>query len=163
MENKKKRSMIIIFFVVIAIILAIIYFLIQANLNSENSNDSNNTTENDTKTSQEEKFRDIRLDEDLNIDGMIEGLDNARYNHVRIMQYDTTMEFSVDIDNESKEEIIPATELTINILDKKGKTILTKNVQMEEIESDYGYTSIDLEFEIKEPIIVYDVEIIANK
>ena len=157
MQTKNKLK-VIISVIIIVIVLVIIYFIIQANLNGR-KNDLNN---NETTISQEEKFRDIRLDEELNIEGTINGLKNARYNHARIMQYDKEMEFSIDIDNDSKDEVIPASELVVNILDKKGKTILTKNVQMEEISSDYGYTRIELEFDIDEPVIVYDIEIIAN-
>lgn len=160
----KNKLIIIISVIVIVIVLVIIYFLIQSNSKtSKKSYDSNNNIlEEDITVSQEEKFRDIRLDEDLNIDDTIEGLENARYNHVRIMQYDSEMKISIDIDNESKDEKIPASELLINILDKEGKTILTKNVQMEEISNDYGYTRIELKFDIKEPLIIYDMEIIAN-
>ena len=154
---KKENKIKIIIIVCSILILLGILFLMRINVgDKKNSNVIDETSE-------EDKFRQIRIDEDLDTEGTVKNLQNARWNHVRINQEDNKLELELDITNDSKTEVIPSTELTVNVKDKAGKTILSKNVQMEEIKDDYGYTILELDFDINDYVIVYDLEVIANK
>ena len=154
---KKENKIKIIIIVCSILILLGILFLMRINVgDKKNSNVIDETSE-------EDKFRQIRIDEDLDTEGTVKNLQNARWNHVRINQEDNKLELELDIRNDSKTEVIPSTELTVNVKDKAGKTILSKNVQMEEIKDDYGYTILELDFDINDYVIVYDLEVIANK
>ena len=154
---KKENKIKIIIIVCSILILLGILFLMRINVgDKKNSNVIDETSE-------EDKFRQIRIDEDLETEGTVKNLQNARWNHVRINQEDNKLELELDIRNDSKTEVIPSTELTVNVKDKAGKTILSKNVQMEEIKDDYGYTILELDFDINDYVIVYDLEVIANK
>ena len=104
----------------------------------------------------------VMLDEDLSKDGIIEGIENVMWNNARIRQVDNEMEVSIMLNNQSETEKIPSHDLTINLIDKDKKVILTKDIKMEEIPSQYGYTSLELTFEITEPVVIYDIQIEAK-
>ena len=72
------------------------------------------------------------------------------------------MEIIITLNNESETEKIPAQNLTINLLDQNGKIIYSKDTTIEEISANYGYTTIDLNFEYIEPQIIYDIQIISK-
>ena len=109
-----------------------------------------------------EENKRIRLDEDFSKEGKIEGIENVRWNNVRIMQNDDEMEVSIMLNNESQTEKIPGADLIVNLMDKAGKTVYTQEIKMQEISANYGYTSLDMTFKIKEPIIIYDVQILKK-
>ena len=104
----------------------------------------------------------IMLDEDFSKDGIIEGVENVIWNNARIRQVDNEMEVSIMLNNQSETEKIPSHDLTINFLDKNKKVILTKDIKMEEIPSQYGYTSLDFTCEITEQVIIYDIQIVGK-
>ena len=116
----------------------------------------------DLKEDDIEEMRQIRIDEDFSKMGTIEGIENIRWNNVRIMQNDDDMEVSIMVNNESQTEKIPTANLTVNLLDKDGKIIFTKDMQMQEISANYGYTTLDMTFKITEPVIIYDVQILKK-
>ncbi len=121
------------------------------------------TEEDDEVVSQENQgFKMIRINEDLSKDGKIENLQGVRWNNANIMQMDGKIEIDIMINNESETEEVPSKELTVNLLDKKGKTILTKDVTMGKIEKNYGYTVLNLEFDSKNIVIIHDIQIIAK-
>ena len=109
-----------------------------------------------------EEMKQIRINEDFSKDGKIEGIENVRWNNVRIMQNDDDMEVSIMLNNESQTEKIPEADLIVNFMDKEGKVIYTQNIKMQEISANYGYTSLDMTFKISEPLIIYDVKIIKK-
>ena len=127
-----------------------------------NLGDKDNANDVIDETSEQNRFKKIQISENLDNEGTIKNLQNVIWNHAMINQEDNSLDLELYIRNESKTEVIPETELTINIKDKDGKTILTQNAQIEEIESNYGYAVVDLNFEIDDFIIVYDIEVIAN-
>ena len=92
-------------------------------------------------------FRRIRVDEDLSVDGKVENLENVRWHNARIMQNDEKIEVSIILNNESKDKKIEAKTLTVRLLNKEGKEIASKDVKMNEISDNYGYTDIEAEFE----------------
>ena len=92
-------------------------------------------------------FRRIRVDEDLSVDGKVENLENVRWHNARIMQNDEKIEVSIMLNNESKDKKIEAKTLTVRLLNKEGKEIASKDVKMNEISDNYGYTDIEAEFE----------------
>ena len=116
----------------------------------------------DLKEDDIEEMRQIRIDEDFSKMGTIEGIENIRWNNVRIMQNDDDMEVSIMLNNESQTEKIPTANLTVNLLDKDGKILFTKDMQMQEISANYGYTTLDMTFKITEPVIIYDVQILKK-
>ena len=117
----------------------------------DNSNDKN---QND--------FKRIRLNEDISKEGKIENIENIRWNSAKINQFDDEMEITIDIEKELKNQKVESKILTINLLDKEGKIIATKDVQMEEIPEDKNYIRVKIEFEVEEPILIYDIQIIAK-
>ena len=98
----------------------------------------------DLKEDDIEEMRQIRIDEDFSKMGTIEGIENIRWNNVRIMQNDDDMEVSIMLNNESQTEKIPTANLTVNLLDKDGKILFTKDMQMQEISANYGYFRYDI-------------------
>lgn len=158
MTKKNNDIFKIILVVIVLIIVFIIGMLIGKNLLQSNSNKENKNISN----IEEDEFKNIRINEDFSKDGYIENLDNVRWNNARITQYDEEMEISITLNNDLEIEKIESRTLTVNLLDKEGKIIYTKDVEMEEIPENYGYTFLELKFEIEEPIIIYDVQIIAK-
>ena len=153
----------------VCIILAIIVIIqstiiVIKRLEKKEQSDTNTThiEKNGLKEDDIEENKRIRLDEDFSKEGKIEGIENVRWNNVRIMQNDDEMEVSIMLNNESQTEKIPGADLIVNLMDKAGKTIYTQEIKMQEISANYGYTSLDMTFKIKEPLIIYDVQILKK-
>ncbi len=107
-------------------------------------------------------FKQIHISENLSKKGKVENLKNVSWSRANIMQYGTELELSIDLNNESETEKVEAREITVNLLDKEGKVRLTKDINMPEIAENYGYTILNLEFEIEEVMIIHDIQIIAK-
>ena len=162
-EDKKNIWKLICIVLVIIVIIQSTIIVIKRLEKKEQSN--TNTTQiekNDLKEDDIEENKRIRLDEDFSKEGKIEGIENVRWNNVRIMQNDDEMEVSIMLNNESQTEKIPGADLIVNLMDKAGKTIYTQEIKMQEISANYGYTSLDMTFKIKEPLIIYDVQILKK-
>lgn len=163
--NKTTKKIIIVISIILSIVL--IYFLIQANLKD---NQQNNNTVQKTNTKEKEfsspSIEDdenimIRVDQTLDKDGKVQNLEGVRWRNARIMQNDNKMEISIDLNNMEDVEI-PSKTLQINILDKNKKIVLSKKVQMEAMTSETLYAEIEIEFDIQEYFLVYDIQIIAE-
>ena len=159
MEKENIWQIICLGLVVIVIGLAVYAFGFKGNNNFNNSNNQVS----DNSISEDERHIMIRLDEDLSLDGTIKNLENVRWHNARIIQMDGQLELSIMLNNESKDKKIEARTLTIKLLDKAGKEIATKDFEMKEIKDNYGYTNIELTFDIPEPVIVGDIEITAKE
>ena len=142
---------------IIVIVLAVVLAYDKLPSNDENTND----TEVESKV--DDKFKMIRVNEDFDTDKTIEGLENVRWHNARIEQMDKKMNVSIMIDNESEKDKVPAKTLTVKLMDKQGKQIVTKDVEMKEIPAKNGYTTLDLEFELKDYVVVYDIQIDVKK
>lgn len=156
MKNKKN---IIISIIVLVILLLIIIFVINSN-NNDNKEVTNNKEETENKI---DRTINIRINEDFSKDGRVENLENVRWHNANIIEYDDKMEIDIMLNNEEKDKKIPATTLTVNIYNEDNKIIYTKDVEMEEIPDNYGYTDLNLEFDIDEIVIIKDIEIVAKK
>ena len=132
--------------------------------NTNNTNDTNDidNKRNITNSIEEDGFRRIRLDEDFSTDGKVENLENVRWNNARIMQMDGKLELSIMLNNESKDKKIEARTVIVKLMDEAGKEIASKEVEMKEISDNYGYTNIDITYDVQEPTIIYDIKIIAK-
>lgn len=159
MEKERIWQIICLILVVIIIGLSVYTFGFKSINNTNNTDNkykaSNSIEEND--------FRRIRIDEDFSTDGKVENLENVRWNNARITHTDGKLELSIMLNNESKDKKVEAKTLTVKLLDKAGKEIATKDFEMKEIKENYGYTNIELTFDIPEPIIVGDIEITAKE
>ena len=147
-------------------ILIIIIILISITIKS-NNNLVNKSNENEiSNTIQEQEVLDNRislhLNEDLFKDGIVEGIENLSWNTATIIHNNNIMEIIITLNNESETEKIPAQNLTINLLDQNGKIIYSRDTTIEEISANYGYTTIDLNFDYIEPKIIYDIQIISK-
>lgn len=149
-------------FTLLIIIIILISIIIKSNnnlVNKSNENEINNTI-------QEQDVLDNRvslhLSEDLFKDGIVEGIENLSWNTATILHNNNIMEIIITLNNESETEKIPKNNLKINLLDQNGIIIYSKEATMEEISANYGYTTIDLEFESIEPKIIYDIQIISK-
>ena len=162
MEKKSNEIWKIGFIVSIIVIIILVTYIIIKYLDNQSENKETAKSTLTSGSSDESGFRDITINEDLFTDGTIENLENVRWSNARIMQRDNKMEVSIMLNNESKEEKIPARTLTINLLNKNGKKIATKDVEMKEIDANYGYTDLDLEFDIEDVEIIYDIQIVAK-
>ena len=158
MEKERIWQIICLILVVIIIGLSVYTF------GFKNTNNTNNTDNkyNATNSTEESDYRRIRIDEDLSTDGKVENLENVRWNNARITHTDGKLELSIMLNNELKDKKIEAKTLTVKLLDKAGKEIATKDFKMKEIKDNYGYTDIDLTFDIAEPVIIYNISIIAK-
>ena len=155
--NDKKRIIIALLVVVVAIV--VIYVLVSGFGNgSENKNNNVDNKTNASNKVEEDEFKMIRIDQTLDKDGKVVNLDGVRWHNARIMQNDDKMEISIDLNNETDKEI-EAKKLEVKILDKNGKVLFTKDVQMEKITKEKRYTTIDMEFDIEEYFVVYDIQI----
>ena len=133
--------------------------------NQTRSNTSSSTSQSAKKDSEDEEYNDmkqIRINEDFSKDGTVENLENVRWTNANIMQFDDEMDIDIMLNNESQTEKINATTLTVKLLDKQGKVIKEQDVEMKEIPSNYGYTTLNLKFDISEVMIIYDIKIIAK-
>lgn len=148
----KNKIRIILILIIIAIILLVGYFLITKLKNNESQE----------QYLDENSLKIIVVTEEINKDGKIENLANASWNSARIKQQDGKMEVSINLNNNSETEKIEARILTVKLINKSKDIIATKDVRMEEIPEDYGYTTLDIEFEIKEEILIDDIQIIAK-
>ena len=149
-------------FTLLIIIIILISIIIKTNNNLVNKSNENEISN----TIQEQEILDNRvslhLNEDLFKDGIVEGIDNLSWNTATILHNNNIMEIIITLNNESETEKIPAQNLTINLLDQNGKIIYSKDTTIEEISANYGYTTIDLNFEYIEPQIIYDIQIISK-
>ena len=133
--------------------------------NQTRSNTSSSTSQSAKKDSEDEEYNDmkqIRINEDFSKDGTVENLENVRWTNANIMQFDDEMDIDIMLNNESQTEKINATTLTVKLLDKQGKVIKEQDVEMKEIPSNYGYTTLNLNFDITEVMIIYDIKIVAK-
>lgn len=172
MEEKGNNMWKICTFISSIIIVILAGYIIATNVNVKkadnnkpidvnSTNIASNTTNVDS-TEDDGLYRDIRIDEDLSLDGRIENLENVRWNNARIRQDAEKMEVSIMINNESQKEKVAARTLTVTLFDKSGKVIGTKDTQMKEIEANYGYTDLEMIFDIKEVTLVYNIKIVAK-
>ena len=156
MEKEKIWQIICLGLVVIIIGLSVYAFGFKNTNNFDTKyNAMNSIDEND--------YRRIRIDEDFSTDGKVENLEDVRWNNARIVQSDGKLELSIMLNNELKDKKIEARTLTVKLLDKAGKEIATKDFEMKEIKDNYGYTNIELIFDIPELVIVGDIEITAKE
>lgn len=133
--------------------------------NHTGSNTSSSTSQSVKKDAEDEEFNDmkqIRINEDFSKEGTVENLENVRWSNANIMQSDDEMDIDIMLNNESQTEKINATTLTVKLLDKQGNVIKEQDVEMKEIPANYGYTSLNLKFEITEVMIIYDIQIVAK-
>ena len=143
--NDKKRLIIAVVIIIIAIV--VLYFLISSFWkNSENKTNTNNNSSNNSNTvTEDDGFKMIRVDQTLDKDGKVANLDGVRWHNARIMQNDDKMEISIDLNSETEKEI-EAKTLEVKVLDKNGKTVFTKELQMEKITKEKRYTKYTLFF-----------------
>ena len=162
-EDKKNIwKLICIVLVIIVIIQSTILIIKKLDKKEQSKINTTQIEKNDLKEDDIEENKRIRLDEDFSKEGKIEGIENVRWNNARIMQNDDEMEVSIMLNNESQTEKISGADLIVNLMDKSGKTIYTQEIKMQEISENYGYTSLDMTFKIKEPLIIYDVQILKK-
>ena len=132
---------------------------------AENPSEAKEKLSQTAKTNEEEydeEMKQIRINEDFSKNGTIENVENVRWSNANIMQYDDEMDIDIMLNNESQNETIAARTLTVKLLDKEGKVIKEQDVEMKEIPANYGYTNLDLHFDITEVMIIYDIQIVAN-
>ncbi len=146
-------------FIVILIVIVLIYVMV-INFSKKNNNNSNNKNQTSTQTS--EKYRMIRIDEDLLVEGTVEGIEDLRWDNARITQYDNKIEVYIMLTSISEVEKIPARKLDVKLIDKSGKVIATKEAEMQEIAEMFGYTTLELVFDTSEKEVVYDIQIVAK-
>lgn len=130
--------------------------------NDEKAENTNSTQTTSIIDEENNTIRNININETISIDRNIKNIKNAKCDSINIDQREEEMRVSIYIRNMSKTEKVEAKTLKINLLNKSNKVIYSQDVQMEEIEA-YGFTNIDLELTIQEPVLVYDVDIIANE
>ena len=164
MKKNRSKKVILMGIIIILIILLIIFLAVKNKKNKEET--TNNTTDNSTNMEIEKERDDedkrIDINENIEIDREIKNLKDVRCRSISIDQREEEMRVSIYIRNMSKTEKVEAKTLKINLLNKSNKVIYSQDVEMEEIEA-YGFTNIDLELTIQEPVLVYDVDIIANE
>ena len=156
LEKEKIWQIICLVLVIIIIGLSVYTFGFKNTNNTDNKH-------NDTISTEENDYRRIRIDEDFSTDGRVENLENVIWNNARIMYNDGKLELSIMLNNELKYKKIEAKTLTVKLLDKAGKEIATKDFEMKEIKDNYGYTDIELTFDIQEPVIIYNIVISAKE
>lgn len=159
MKKENVWQIISLVLVIIIIGLSVYTFVYKDNKKVENNENSIDTT---TPGPGDLEYRRIRVDEDLSVDGKVENLENVRWHNARIMQNDEKIEVSIMLNNESKDKKIEAKTVTVRLLNKEGKEIASKDVKMNEIPDNYGYTDIKAEFENMEYAIIYNIELIAK-
>ena len=159
MKKENVWQIISLVLVIIIIGLSVYTFVYKDNKKVENNENSIDTT---TPGPGDLEYRRIRVDEDLSVDGKVENLENVRWHNARIMQNDEKIEVSIMLNNESKDKKIEAKTLTVRLLNKEGKEIAYKDVKMNEISDNYGYTDIKAEFENMEYAVIYNIELIAK-
>ncbi len=164
MKEDKKNIWKLICIVLVIIVIIQSTIIVIKRLEKKEQSDTNTThiEKNGLKEDDIEENKRIRRDEDFSKEGKIEGIENAISNTVRSMQNDDEMEVSIMLNNESQTEKIPGADLIVNLMDKAGKTVYTQEIKMQEISANYGYSSLDMTFKIKEPIIIYDVQILKK-
>ena len=147
---------------IIAIILLVM--VLKNHSGKKDTNDAKSKTSQSAQNTNDDLDNNIRimLDEDLSKEGTIEGLENVRWNDARIRQVDNEMEVTIMLNNESEKEKIPSRNLTVELLDKDKKIVLTKDIKMNEISANYGYTSLEFTIDKIDPIIIYDIQIQAK-
>ena len=145
--------------IIIIVILIICIILISSKSSEASSNKTNETPKTTTNTAKhnDDMIR-ISLDEDFSKDGT----ENVRWSDARIRQYDNEMEISIMLNNDSETEVIEARTLEMVLLDKEGKQIIAKDIEMGEIPAKYGYTTLETTIENVEPLLVYDVQLKAK-
>ena len=104
----------------------------------------------------------IRIDEELSMEGTVEGIEDLRWNDARITQYDNKIEVYIMLTSISEAEKIPARKLDVKLIDKSGKEIATKEAEMQEISDKFGYTTLELVFDTSEKEVIYDIQIVAK-
>ena len=156
MNFKDKKTWIIGGIALSYIVLFVIIIVLSVNL-------SNKGKHRNISVEDEERIRNIRLDEDISSDGIIENLEGVRWNNARIFQNNGQLNFSVTINNESKDKKVKKQTLKVILLDKYGNEIIAKDLEMKEISKDYGYTNIQFTAEMKELVIIDDIKIVATE
>lgn len=158
----KDKKWLICFIVSLIIIFIMAIYILNIKLDKKIGKNNSNTGKASTSENMDDTFRHIRVDEDLSTDGKIEGIEDVRWSNARIMQDENKAEVSIMLNNESKEKKIEARDLTVKLLDRKGNVIASKDTHMNEISENYGYTDLDLDFELNDYVVIYDIKIIAK-
>ena len=163
MDYKKKNIWIIGGIIFSYIVLLAIIIVLAINLSNTNKKENNTSVKSNVSSGsdEEEEFKNIRINEDYSTDGRIENLEDVRWNNARIIQNDGQMEFSVMLNNESKDKKIGKQNLKVILLDKAGKEIVSKDVNIKGIDANYGYTDIEFTIDMKELVIVDEIKIVA--
>lgn len=155
-----KRKMLI---QIIALAVAAILVLVVGILIGRNLNNTQKPANNDTDKLPDDARKAINFYEDFSKIEEVENLSNVVWNSVRITQIENKMEVNILLNNQSKEQKAEEANLTVNLYDKSGKVVLTKDVKMPEIKANYGTATVNLEFDIEDIMVIYDVKVIANK
>ena len=168
MKDKSKVWMIC-FIISVIIIIGLVIWILNISLdkkiadNSSASSTGSSTSQRGTTDSDGlDDMRRIRINEDFSKEGTVENLKNVRWSNANIMQSDNEMDIDIMLNNESEKEKVKATTLTVKLLDKQGKVIKSKDVKMEEIPAKFGYTTLNLKFDITDLMIIYDIQIVAK-
>ena len=156
MKDSKKNIWLICFVIACVVILALASFIIFDKVKGTLTKSKSTTA--DT----EDSSISIRVDEDLSMKGKVENLEDVSFGHVRITQYNGKTRISVMLNNESKDKAIEAKTLTINLLDKDGAVIAKGTTEMKEIKENLRYTNVDLEMDMPNLELVYNIQIIAE-
>ena len=119
--------------------------------------------ENEPNNSINDKTKAINFYEDFSKIEEVKNLSNVVWNSVRITQIENKMEVNVLLNNQSKDKKVEETNLTVNLYDRNGNVVLTKDAKMPELKANYGTATLNLEFDIDDIMIIYDVQVIANK
>ena len=162
MKNEKTVKLILIVSIVINIILLICLAVFGISSLKENKKVGTAIPIESGEGEGQHGYTQIRLDEDFSTDGTVKNIENVKWHNARITQHDNRMEVSIMLNNESQTERVESKNIKVNLLGKSGKVLYTKDVKMEEIAENYGYTNIELEFEINDIAVVYGVELIAQ-
>ena len=151
---KNKWKLLAIIAVIIIIVLMIALILTNTNKNSDNSKIQIN------EEAEEEPIR-IMLSEELNKEGVVDGLENVTWNHANMNQYDGHMDVFVDLRNNSAKDKVASKKLTITLLNKNGKEIASKEATMEEMDIN-GASNLQATFEAVDYVVVYDILVSAK-
>ena len=155
MKNKIYILIIIVLLIIIAIMgVQLVNTNKEEPIAEEKSNDSNNVPE---------RFASIRFNEDISIDGTVEGIEDLRFNHIRIDEDDFSIRADFQLENMSENDI-EAQKLKVSFYNRERKEILTKEIEISKIEAN-GYQSINIEFEKEKESdfeLIHDVKIFAK-
>lgn len=163
-NGKSSKKILLIVALVIVVIAVLVIGIVVVNVLPKHDDTTGNNESNEINGEDlAEQLKGVNFYEEFSKIESVKNLEDVVWNSIRITQIENLMQVSISLNNLSETAKVEATNLTVNLYDNEGNLAYSKEAQMEELSENYGTTMVELEFEIDDISLIYDVDVIANQ